>query len=147
MSFDWLSWVSALSSFGTLLVALAALVFALRQIRLSKELEALNSYESYHRLLLEYPSLGSGQVNLEAPSIEKWKYETFVLSMLLTMERVMVLRPSDPSWEFALEDDLNAHKEFLSSKDFVPLMGTLHRDVAAFIKQTAKKYNWEYPAQ
>ena len=68
------------------------------------------------------------------------------MSMLLTMERVMVLRPKEPSWEVALEDDLMLHREFLCSEQFVPLAGALNRDVALFIDRTAKKYEWDYKA-
>ena len=146
MDFGSADWISALSSLGTLIAAIAALIVAIRQIKLSKEIEAFNSYESYHRLMLEYPHLGSGQIGSDASLVEKWQYETFVLSMLLTMERVMILRPQDPSWEIALEDDLNLHKRFLCSAEFVPLAGTLNEDVAAFIKRTAQKDHWKYPA-
>jgi hypothetical protein len=42
--------------------------------------------------MLKYPNLGGGQMGPDASLAEQWQYETFVLSMLLTMERVMVLR-------------------------------------------------------
>lgn len=46
--------ILAFASVGTLCAAISALIVAHRQIYTAREMEAMNAYEKYHHLILEY---------------------------------------------------------------------------------------------
>ena len=138
--------ITAYATVGMFLLALIAVVVALRQIHVMKEVEAYNAYENYHHFILQYPELGAGGfVYNTASTQERFRYITFVMSVLLTLERVMALFRNEPDWNAAFEDDLVIHREFLCSPDFGTYIGNLNPRVAQFIQKTAIKLRWDYP--
>jgi hypothetical protein len=144
---DALGAAGAIASLGTLIAAIVALRMARDQIEIAKQSAALSAYENYHHFMLQYPDLSTGNFDYEAADgKERRRYAVFVLAMLLALERVMALLPKNPTWRAAFEDDLVAHKKFLCSAEFVPLIASINPIVAAFIADTATRLSWDYPA-
>lgn len=138
--------ITAYATVGMLALALFAVVVALRQIHVMKEVEAYNAYENYHHFILQYSQLACGNFDFAAASHEdRFRYITLVMSMLLTVGRVMALFGSQPEWDASFEDDLNLHRNFLCSPEFGNFIGTMDAKVVRFIERTAIKLNWDYP--
>lgn len=111
--------VLALFNSATALFAVVGLLVALRQLRASREMNAQTAYEEYHHLVLQHSEIGVGLFNYDTASdIEKHKYRWFILSMLLTVERILTLFPRDKNWRSALEQDIVIHAPFLMSPAF-----------------------------
>jgi hypothetical protein len=135
--------IQNITAFGSLIatsvaafVAVLALFIAKRQIRASREIEALNAYEKHHHLCLQYPELSSGAFEYDRSSpVDQQRYVTFLLSMLLTIERILVLFPKDAGWRAAFRDDFDRHRVFLCSRDFAKYRLTVSSDVIALIDQ------------
>ena len=109
--------------FSNLVLALTAgiaLFLAWRQIAISRELGALEAYENYHIICLQYPEMASGKVNFGDFDHDKLRqYEMFVLYTLMVAERIFALFPHDKEWRFSIEDDVRMHVEFIRSEHFV----------------------------
>lgn len=118
----------------TALIALFALFFARQQIRISREIDALNAYEKHHHLCLQYPEFCSGHFfeTGKSPAAQS-QYFTFVMSTLLTIERILVLFPKDKAWRAAFVDDLKRHEAFLRSEMFGPRRASLSPELLALI--------------
>lgn len=137
---------SAAAGLGTFAIAALALLVGARQLGTAREMEALNAYEKYHHLTLDHPDLAAGNFDITAASQdERRRYVTYVLSMLLTLERVMVLFPRDRKWRAAFEDDLLPHQRFLCAEEFLWHRESLSPLVERFIARTAQKHGWTYP--
>lgn len=135
----WSAAIGAGAAFGTMLIALAALGVALRQIRSSREVEAQNAYEGYHHLSLQYPRYAYGAIDVAAADgAELDAYCLYVLSMLLTVERVLTLFPHDRHWRAALIDDVSRHRALLASEKFRPHKASLDPRVARLVDQAAQ---------
>jgi hypothetical protein len=118
----------------TTLIALIALLFARHQIRISREIDALNAYEKLHHLCLQYPKFAVGySIEAEQDASELSQYFTFVMSTLLTIERILVLFPKDQAWRAAFVDDLKRHENFLGSEKFRPYRASLSPKLLALI--------------
>lgn len=118
----------------TALIALVALFFARHQIRMSREIDALNAYEKLHHLCLQFPEFAVGySIDAETSASKQSQYFTFVMSTLLTIERILVLFPKDPAWRAAFVDDLNRHMAFLRSDKFAPYRASLSPELLALI--------------
>ena len=135
----WSAVVGAGAALGTTLVAGAALVVALRQIRSSREVEAQNAYEGYHHLSLQYPRYAYGLIDIAtADAAELDAYCLYVLSMLLTVERVLTLFPGDRHWRAALIDDVSRHRALLTSDIFRRHKLSLDPQVARLVDQVTQ---------
>ncbi len=129
-----LSLSAALTGAVTMLIAIVALFIARKQIRSTREVEALNAYEKYHHLCLLYPELGCGEFDYANSSIEeRRRYITFALSMLLTVERILVLFPRNKVWRASFFDDFAQHEAFLRSSDFDEFRPTMDRGLLKLI--------------
>jgi hypothetical protein len=143
---------SALANVGLLAIAGYALVVAVRQIQVNREqilvdreIEAINAYEAYHHLSIEHPELCTNFDHASCTPEQYSQYISYVMSMLLTIERIMTLFPNDPQWASAFDDDLQMHSSFLCSEKFLRHEPSLDRRVAEFIVETAKRHDWRYP--
>jgi len=125
---------------ATAIVAIAGLFVAMRQIRSSREVEALNAYEKYHHLCLEYPEFGTGDFDwASAEPVERRRYFVFVLSVLLTIERILVLFPRDRVWRAAFLDDLDCHERFLRSDEFVMYQPAIDKAVLRLVEESRRR--------
>lgn len=115
------------------------------QIQVDRELEAINAYAAYHQMMIDNPELSTAFNHTSCTGEAYTQYVAYVMSMLLTIERILTLFPSDPQWAAAFEDDLQLHRQFLCSAEFVPHVASLDDRVATFIDATAKKLGWTYP--
>jgi hypothetical protein len=52
--------ISTFANVVLAVIAMTALVIAGRQVRVSREMEAITAYERYHHLVMELPSLTAG---------------------------------------------------------------------------------------
>jgi len=99
--------------------AAAALYLAWRQIGISRELSALEAYENYHMMCLQYPQFSNGNVDFEGfDKIELSQYTVYVLYTLMMVERIHALFPNDEGWRFSICDDIRMHKKFIASEVF-----------------------------
>ena len=97
----------------------AALYLAWSQIKLSRELSALDAYERYHEMCMEYPQYVDGSLDYKTlNATERSCYETFVLYTLMIDERIYSLFPDDDAWHYSIMDDIRSHKPFIGSDDF-----------------------------
>ena len=111
--------VGGFSELGILIAALIGFIFALRQIRVSREIAAQDAYEAYHHFGFQYPHLSSGGFDFAAANRDdRNQYHWFVMSMLLTVEKIITLFPNDKAWRNAVEDDIAHHIEYLESNHF-----------------------------
>ncbi len=136
---------SILANFGLLIAAVIALFVAGKQIRVARETEAINAYEKYHHVSLEYPRLANGFDHAASTPEEYTQYEFYVMCMLLTIERVMTLFPDDREWSAAFLDDVRRHQKFFCSNRFAQHIDSLDSKVVHFIECAARKFNWTYP--
>lgn len=133
---DSLAYIGAISQIVVALVAVTALIIAWRQVQASKQLSALEAYERYHILCLEYPNFGSGQVRLEnAKRLETDQYCVFVSYALMTAERILMQFPSDEAWVEAVKDDIRIHRKMISSDYFKPYRHNQTAVVASLIEE------------
>lgn len=133
--------VTAAATVLTFCVAVVALLVAMHQIRVSREIAAYDAYEEYHHFILQHPELGAGGFHYEsAESDDRRRYEVFVMSMLLTAERVLALFPRSADWRAALLDDINLHLEFIASEAFQPLRACLNPKVDRLIDEALRKH-------
>jgi hypothetical protein len=151
-----LTWAEPVAAIVTCAAAVSALVYAHLQIvagkqaelenaKLAKEMDALNAYERYHELMLAHPDLAMNFDFLNASEKEQNRYIVFVMSMMLTVERVLVLLPNDENWEPALRDDLRMHKQFLCSPLWAhELVQCINPVVEEFIERVAEEEAWPY---
>jgi hypothetical protein len=144
--------IDVLANLGILAVAVYALIVATRQIavnreqiQVDREMEAINAYEAYHHLSIEHPELCTDFDHTNCSPAAYSSYLSYVMSMLLTIGRIMTLFPNDQEWLAAFDDDVRMHQRFLCSKEFLRHEPSLDRRVANFIAQTASKYGWRYP--
>ena len=115
-------------------IALAGVIMAMRQLRISREMRAQDAYEAYHHLGLQYPELGTGLLDsARASELDRRRYVWFVLSMLLTVERILTLFPRDRHWRSALEDDIRTHAKLIGSTEFAPHRESLDPKVVKLI--------------
>ena len=129
-------WVTAGASFGTFLIALAALWLAHKQIRRTREIAAYDAYEAFHHFALQYPEFGTGVFDFATASeLDRRRYEYFVMSVLLTIERVLQLFPNEASWKAAVTDDVETHLAFIVSPHFTPLRANLDGKVITLIDE------------
>lgn len=130
----------AAASIVTACVATIGLILAWRQISVSREVAAQTAYEAYHHLAILHPALGAGQIDFNSVAEEdRERYRWFVLSMLLTVERILALFPNDRYWRAALEDDIRIHKTFISSESFASHLGSLDPSVIRLIQSVLNK--------
>ena len=114
-----LATLGSLANLIVALVAMVALYMASRQIAISRELSALEAYENYHSMCLQYPEYSSGSVNFEKFDNEKLQqYQIYVLYTLMMDERIFALFPKDSGWIFSIEDDIQMHLGFIKSIHF-----------------------------
>lgn len=131
---DWTSIGLLAIALATTILAAMGLSIAARQIQTAREIEALNGYEKYHHLCLEYPDLACADFDHEgASAVDKQRYEVFVASMLLTIERIIVLFPRDKVWRAAFDDDIGRHAKFLGSDQFKRYRPTINPEVLELI--------------
>ncbi|CAN0481388.1 unnamed protein product, partial [Phaeothamnion confervicola] len=105
----------------TALAAFCGLLIAWRQIGVSRQVAAQNAYEAYHHVVIASPQLGRGTFDFSrAKGDDRERYRWFVLSMLLTVERILTLFPKDKQWAVALEQDIILHHRFIESEWFEP---------------------------
>jgi hypothetical protein len=99
--------------------AALALYLAWRQIKISRELSALEAYEKYHEMCLQFPQFGSGHVDYEQLSkSDSRAYVIWVLYTLMIGERIFALFPKDEGWCFSIMDDIRMHRKFIASEHF-----------------------------
>jgi hypothetical protein len=144
--------VTSLADFATMgtnmalvIVAAYALFIARNQIRVSREMEAINAYEKHHHLVIEFPQFVSNFKFDNCNAKESVQYEYFVMSMLLTIERILSLFPHDDAWRAALIDDVRRHQSFFCSERFTQVSGSLSYDVLKLINQVSIDLSWKYP--
>ena len=114
-----LNLVSAIANLIVATVALVALFLAWRQISVSRELSALEAYENYYSMCLQYPHFSSGAVDFEKFNAAKLRqYEIYVLYTLMMDERIFALFPNDKGWIYSIEDDIRMHLSYISSLHF-----------------------------
>lgn len=117
-----MAYLEIINTLANLIIALcagAALIFAVRQIHISREVSSLSAYESYHLACLQYPEFATGLLDWrECDPIKRDCYLTFVLFALMTGERVLKLFPREETWIFAVKDDIRLHRDFIGSPDF-----------------------------
>jgi hypothetical protein len=102
------------------LIAGLALYLAWRQIGVSRELSALDAYENYHSMCLQYPEFSCGNVPFKRfASAKRRQYEVYVLYTLMMDERIYALFPNDEAWLFSIKDDIRLHSEFIASPHFI----------------------------
>jgi hypothetical protein len=111
-------WISAVSNLIVAAAAAAALYIGWRQVTISREISALEAYEDYHRLCIEYPEFSDGADVDELSEIDKKRYVSFVLFVMMTGERVYSLFPNDDSWCDSLRDDFRTHRHLLEHEVF-----------------------------
>lgn len=115
-------------------VAIVGVIMAMRQIQISREMRAQDAYETYHHLGLQHADLGTGLMDPQsATEADRRRYTWFVLSMLLTVERILTLFPNDKHWRAALDDDIITHAKLISSPEFAPHRASLDPKVVKLI--------------
>lgn len=130
----WLLAGTFATGLATAIVAIVALFIARRQIRTTHEVEALNAYEKYHHLCLQYPEYGCGAFDYErSRGLERRQYVTFALSMLLTVERILMLFPKNDLWRQSFFDDFAQHESFLRSQEFQSFEPSLQPELRELI--------------
>lgn len=128
-----------IGSLVTGLIAVVGLLLAAQQIHVSRELAAQTAYEAYHHLGLAHPTLATGNYDFQvAANDDREKYRWFVLSMLLTVERVLALFPNDRHWKAALQDDILIHHKFIASTYFGPHWESLDPRVKALAEEVLR---------
>lgn len=101
--------------------AAAALYLGWRQIGISRELSALEAYENYHMMCLQYPEFSNGDVDYEGlDKIELSQYTVYVLYTLMMVERIHALFPKDEGWHFSICDDIRMHEIYRLGRLFPP---------------------------
>lgn len=111
--------VTSASAVVAATIAVAALRIAKQQIQENKSLNAQDAYLQFHRFSFENPEFSkpknSGIYRSKEDTI---RYHWFVIHMLICIERIVIMFPSDESWRKAIKDDLNDHKNYICSKSF-----------------------------
>jgi hypothetical protein len=111
--------ISMIADVVVALFAGAALVIGWRQVRISRELSALEAYEHYHLLCLQHPKFSGGAFGFEACSAQdRDSYCTFVLFALMTGERILNIFPRNESWRESIRDDIRIHRRLIRSTHF-----------------------------
>ena len=114
-----MDWLAPVTNLLIALFAGVALIVAVRQIKISREISALAAYENYHLLCLQYPRFAGGRLDYENSDPDELdSYIVFVLYMLMTGERIFALFPREPGWCHAIEDDIRIHRRFIASEQF-----------------------------
>lgn len=96
-----------------------ALWIGWRQVSISREISALEAYENYHLLCLQYPKYSTGRIDFEKSKADELdSYTVFVLYTLMIGERIYSLFPNDKGWMFSIEEDIRIHRRFIASDIF-----------------------------
>lgn len=110
--------ISATSSIVVGFAAVAALILAWFQVRVSREISAISAYEDYHKLSLQYPEFGLGADHEKLSELDKRRYLFFVLYALMVGERIFLMSRAGREWTDAIESDVRLHKKFMLSDEF-----------------------------
>jgi hypothetical protein len=139
-----LATLSDISSIVVGLIAVLALYLAWRQIAVSRELSAMEAYENYHSMCLQYAEYTSGEVEFEKFSPAKLRhYEIYVLYTLMMCERIYALFPDDAGWLFSIEDDIKMHLPFIKSEFFATQLDNQQWNILPIIKRVINEANRE----
>lgn len=106
----------------TLVVGLAALVVAWRQLTLNRnnqrETTAKATFREFLKLAVEYPELAEGDYQSLVQQGKKNKYEWFVGYFLWAAEEVLEYAKKDQTWNYNLKMVAGRHHEYFKTPDF-----------------------------
>ena len=118
------------------IIACVALFLAWRQIGVSRELSALQAYETYHSMCLQYSEYSSGNVDFASFDAAKLQqYQVYVLYTLMMDERIFALFPKDAGWIFSIKDDIEMHWEYIASSHFADHLANQQWNILPLIRE------------
>lgn len=113
----WTKWTATFSAIATPLIALLAVLIAIRQLKSNKNesqrANAHNIYQQYLSTCLEYPDLARGKGTITKEDIRYGQYCWFISSMLFSFERVLDTQAGSQKWEMTIRKQLIRHQLFL----------------------------------
>ena len=120
---DWANFSTIITG-GVAVVALAGAIWQVVVGRLTqREATASALYGSYLELAVEHPMLARGHISPPPDTTkvdpEFERYEWFVSVMLHAFEQILELTKGDTIWRKAITDQIDYHKEYLSSPVFI----------------------------
>ena len=121
---------SNISTIATAAFALVALLFAWRQIVVSRRESRLSTartiYREYLSMAFGHPEMSSASYPLESPSFYTLKkdpakfeaYEFYVSHLLFAAETILELSKNQDKWREVLKDQLRYHALYIQSNAF-----------------------------
>ncbi|MBB1428912.1 hypothetical protein [Pseudoalteromonas sp. SG43-4] len=116
-----MSQVATISSSITALIAVFFIIFQIKSSnKNNKMVTAHTTYNGYLKLCFDNPYYAKG-INEKSDNVDVRyeQYKWFVSSMLFSFEEILAVYPNDKRWFFALESQLERHRNFLKNSSSV----------------------------
>jgi hypothetical protein len=114
--------LAAWSQLATLVIALAAALGALQQIRetrrLHREGDAQSSFRDYLRLAYETPEFASPDWPQIKGTIKEEQYHWFVSYMLAAFEKILLTTEGDAEWRRSISTSVKRHSDYVRDRNF-----------------------------
>jgi len=119
---DRLKRIDAWSTFATAVVAAAALIFAVIQLRSTersqRETTAQETYREYLKLVIEKSDYADGMPEMPKDKKRRAEYLWFVSYFLHASEQILLVRPDDTEWREAIISQVRLHKAVFADPEW-----------------------------